>query len=493
VVVYKAAGAYAVPASRAAGETESLERTVGFAARLRYTSALRGFAARLSTQEVKQIEDDPEVALVAPDTKLQALGTVPRLTGETLPSGVGRIGAAPAGTAHEASSTSVAVLDTGVQLNHADLNVEDGINCNGLGHPQDFNGHGTMIAGVIAAKNNGGGIVGVAPGTKVYAVKVLNGNGNGFDSQVICGIDWVTAHAAALNIRVANLSLGGPGPGGPCEADPLHLAICTSTAAGVLYTVAAGNDARDFAAIPLEVPAAYPEVMTVTAMSDSDGAAGGTGAPPACVPGEHDDFIATFSNFATTEADTAHTIAAPGVCILSTSRLSGYGVETGSSFAAPHVAGVAALCLGENGAAGPCAGLTPAQIVQKLRRDAAEHATATNGFVGDPLHSFGRFYGHLASAEQSTLPLPPPPPRALAVAAPPPPSSKGQKQSCRVPKLRRLKAASARRKLRRAGCRYRIRGHGRVRSTFPAAGRRTERVVVVRLSRRVHPRLNAPA
>ena len=105
------------------------------------------------------------------------------------------------------------------------------------------------MAGTIAARNNGSGVVGVAPNTKLYAVKVLNSSGNGTASQVICGIDWVTANASSLGIKVVNMSLGGGGP--PVQScstttDAEHKAICRSTEAGVTYVVAAGNSGWDF-------------------------------------------------------------------------------------------------------------------------------------------------------------------------------------------------------------------------------------------------------
>ena len=191
----------------------------------------------------------------------------------------------------------------------------------------DDNGHGTHVAGTIAAKNNGGGVIGVAPGTTVYAVKVLDYKGSGTWSQVICGIDWVTANSTPLNIKVANLSVGGTGGVTTCDNDALHRAICRSVASGVTYSVAAGNSGTDIAGA---VPANFPEVLTVTAMSDNDGKAGGTGGSPTCRSGESDDKYATFSNYATSAADQNHTIAASGVCIRSDWKGGGYNNNFGN-------------------------------------------------------------------------------------------------------------------------------------------------------------------
>lgn len=387
--------------SNADAHTARLERTHGFVSDFRYAHALKGFAARLNAAQAANVHADPAVAFLSVDRDVSLVGTVPIVSGDSAPTGVRRIGAATTTTAHQASNINVAVIDTGIDLSHPDLNAVSGKNCvRPRKSAQDDNGHGTHVSGTIAAKNNGSGVVGVAPGTKLYAVKVLNAAGSGTTSQVICGIDWVTANAAALNIKVASMSLGGSGSNdnncGNTNGDAMHLAICNSVAAGVTYVVAAGNSAANFASF---TPAAYPEVLTVTAMSDSDGQPGGTGGAPTCRTGETDDSFATFSNFAVASTEINHTVAGPGVCITSTWLNGGYNTISGTSMATPHVSGTVALCIGNGGAAGPCAGLTPAQIVQKIRADAQAHATVSNGFNGDPFHPVsGRYYGYLAWA-----------------------------------------------------------------------------------------------
>jgi subtilisin family serine protease len=184
------------------------------------------------------------------------------------------------------------------------------------------------VAGVIAAADNDLGVMGVAPNARLWAVKVLNRFGAGRFAVIIDGIDWVAeswTHPEREPIEVINMSLAGPGEDdGNCgytNNDPLHQAICNVVDLGVTVVVAAGNEAEDSA---FHVPAAYDEVITVSAIDDAD------------------DSFASFSNYG---ADVD--ITAPGVDILSTALqpwfLGQYSGLSGTSFSSPHVAGAAAL------------------------------------------------------------------------------------------------------------------------------------------------------
>lgn len=259
---------------------------------------------------------------------------------QTIPTGIARIGR---NSTNKGTGVGVAIIDTGIDLTHPDLagNIVADTSCvNGVPSGNDDNGHGTHVSGTIAALDNNIGVVGVAPEAKLVAVKVLSASGSGYWSDVICGIDWVTAHQATYNIKVANMSLGGGSTGsdnncGNTNNDAMHQAICASTAAGVTYVVAAGNSGTDASSF---VPAAYDDtVITVSALSDSDGKPGGVGSYDPSF-GYPDDTFAAFSNYGSMVD-----LGAPGVSIYSTLNHGNYGTHSGTSMASPHVAGSAAL------------------------------------------------------------------------------------------------------------------------------------------------------
>lgn len=298
-----------------------------------YSHALNGYAARLSEEAAAAIARDPRVQLVEPDQAISTLGQV-------VPTGIERIGApANPGTGIDGRDdvrvdADIAIIDTGVDPDHPDLDVVTSANCIGSGlfgggcvsGGRDDNGHGTHVAGTAAAIDNDLGVVGVAPGARLHAVKVLAASGDGLMSDVVAGIDWVTSHADT--IEVANMSLGCR-----CTMASLDVAIAGSVEAGIVHVVAAGNqdeDARSYS------PAGHPDAITVSALADSDGAPGGQG-PDTCTT-DQDDTLGDYSNWGP-----AVDVAAPGTCIYSTTTLGRYATMTGTSMASPHVAGAAAL------------------------------------------------------------------------------------------------------------------------------------------------------
>jgi subtilisin family serine protease len=385
------------------GDAQSVERSAGVSAQHRYGAALNGFSARLSGPQLKRMQARSDVASVVPDITVQAASLQPVLTGETVPPGIRRAQAASLTDAHQPATSAVAVLDTGVDLANPDLDAVSGKNCVSTtagASAKDDNGHGTNVAGIVAARDTGTLVTGVAPGTRIVSVKVLNAKATGTLSQILCGIDWVTANAAAWNIRVANMSILGSGKNdnncGYTNKDVWHQAICRSTAAGVTYVAAAGNSKANLAGT---IPAVYPEVLTATAMSDNDGLPGARGGTKFCKSGEADDKYASYSNYAVDATAIAHTLAAPGTCIVSDKIGGGTSTYYGTSQAAPHVAGTVALCIGNGGVAGPCAGLAPSAVIARVRSDAAAAASLASGFAGDPQRPVtGKYFGFLANA-----------------------------------------------------------------------------------------------
>lgn len=294
-----------------------------------YTTALNGFAGRIPAPVLARLQRDARVALIEPDVTVSIIGepvlsvAAISASGEALPTGVARVNA-HLNPRLDVSGVGMAVIDTGIALTHPDLNVAGGISyVRGVRSANDDNGHGSHCAGIAAAKADGSGVRGVAPNARLWAVKVLDKNGSGTLSAVLSGIDWVTKNAAAKGIRVANMSLGFQG-----TSSTLDSALNKSVTAGIVYVVAAGNSSADAGTFS---PASNPNVITVSAMADTDGQCGGAGVATGYGA---DDTRATFSNYGSAVA-----IAAPGVNIFSTYKDNGYATLSGTSMAAPHVTG----------------------------------------------------------------------------------------------------------------------------------------------------------
>ncbi|MFL5778293.1 MAG: S8 family serine peptidase [Chloroflexota bacterium] len=333
-----------------------------------FRHAVHGYAAALTPAQVVSLRADPAVASIVPDDPVY-------LEAQTTPAGIRRVHATDNPIAHidgldQRVNVDVAIIDTGIQPDHPDLVVAGGYNCttSTRSNWKDEHGHGTHVAGIVGAKDNTSGVVGVAPGARLWAIRVFDKVGFSKISWIVCGIDWITGHKAAGTtkplIEVANMSLRDPGSDdgncGRSNNDPEHQAICRSVAAGTTYVVAAGNQSLNAGT---GRPAAYNEVVTVSALADFDGLPGGLAGATCQSLGSYDvdDTYANFSNYG---ADVD--MIAPGVCVRSTYLNSTTAVISGTSMATPTVAGGAALFI----AAHP--GASPSTVRSALRAAGAD-------------------------------------------------------------------------------------------------------------------------
>lgn len=294
-----------------------------------YSAALNGATVKLSAaavsklrgnKAIKYIEQDRIVALAPPcGTPNGGPCDDPGDPGdgggndsEEIPFGITRVN----GVASHTGSNVAWILDTGIDLNHPDLNVDASRGFNAFTRGRDAkslddnNGHGSHVAGTIAAINNEIGVIGVAPGATVIPVKVLDSRGSGSYSGVIAGIDYVASHGS--NGDVANMSLGGP------VSQAVDDAVLAASQQGITFVLAAGNESADASnSSPARVNG--PNIVTISAMDSND-------------------TWAYFSNFGS-PVD----YAAPGVAIKSTWKDGGYNTISGTSMASPHAAGVLLL------------------------------------------------------------------------------------------------------------------------------------------------------
>jgi subtilisin len=388
-----AAGGHGANQARA----EAIARDLGVTPRFTYGTALFGFAATVPVARLNGLRNDPRVANVdfdapvsLPDIVACRPGTCGGggSTGQVVPWGIDRIGAA--GTKTTGQGIRVYIIDTGIDLNHADLkanlDIESGFaseSCKGgscVKPWHDDHDHGTHVAGTVGAIDNDLDVVGVAPKVTMHAVKVLSKSGSGTRSGVIAGVDWVASETRKHGVAtVANMSLSGSGSNtGTCTdsgfsgSDTYHAAICNAKNAGVVFVVAAGNDGANAAT---RVPAAYYDaVITVSATTCTrDG--------QVCRSGT--DNWTSWSNWGNA-SDSAWPsngslpviIAAPGQGVLSTRRGGGTVAMSGTSMAAPHGAGVAAQILAMNsswGATGSTFG--------RVRSAMINNSEATSGWT----------------------------------------------------------------------------------------------------------------
>lgn len=295
-----------------------------------YEHSIHGFAARMSAQAAARLARDPRVAYVEADGVVQlppdenpGAGAPPGVakgkpggggsactTGsQTTPWGIARVGGSGDGT-----NETAWILDTGVDLTHCDLTVDAARGRSFVGRvtsPNDDNGHGTHVAGTIAAKNDGNGVIGVAAGATVVPVKVLDRRGSGTWSGVIAGIDYVAANGSSGD--VANMSLTG---GVNSSVDD---AVGKAADKGIKFALAAGNDGVH-ASTRSPARVNHANVFTVSAINSSD-------------------VFASWSNYGNPPVD----YAAPGVSVLSTWKGGAYSTISGTSMATPHVAGILLL------------------------------------------------------------------------------------------------------------------------------------------------------
>lgn len=273
-------------------------------------------AVYLPKQAETALRVNPSIKRIDSDVVVQATGKPipPPQPPQTLPWGIDRIEADLAWQATSGTGSKVAIVDTGIDLTHPDLasNIKGGVNTiNPRKSANDDNGHGTHVAGTVAAIDNSIGVVGVGNTASLYAVKVLDRNGSGFLSDVIEGLDWSVNNG----MQVVNMSLGTNS-----DVQSFHDAVIKVSQAGIVQVAAAGNDGA-----AVDFPGAYSEVIAVAAvLKNSDG---------------------TLSAASFTSRGPEVDISAPGVDVLSTYKGNSYASLSGTSMATPHVTGVAALVL----------------------------------------------------------------------------------------------------------------------------------------------------
>jgi subtilisin family serine protease len=307
-----------------------------------YQHTLEGYAAQIPDKRLDEVRADSSVAYIEGDSTVT-------IAAQKLPWGVDRVEAdvssARAGNGSGAiSDVNVYVIDTGIRR-HSDLNVVEQVNFHG-GRNTDCDGHGTHVAGTVAAEDNNTSVVGVAPGAPLTGVKVLGCDGSGSVASVIAGIGWVTADAQKRkNFRtpaIANLSID------TLANRALDQSVRASAASGIFYSVAAGNEGRNACKhSPARAGAGKKgSGIVTTAMTNKSNREPSWSNYGPCVD-----------------------LWAPGTGILSTRMGGGTTTKSGTSMSAAHVGGGAALYLSSHRRA------SPTTVESALERDATRTRT----------------------------------------------------------------------------------------------------------------------
>lgn len=296
------------------GEARRLVNANGGQLKHVYTRSIRGFSTHMAAPALERMQRlSPNIAYCEQDQVVSIDQGRGRPGGggggdtspaQETPWGITRVNGGGAG-----NFATAWVIDSGVDLDHPDLNVDTGRSTYFTGKsPDDENGHGTHVAGTIAAIDNSIGVIGVAPGAPVVAVRVLDRRGSGSTSGVIAGVDYVAANGS--NGDVANMSLGGG------ISTALDNAVIAAASTGVRFSLAAGNESQN-ANNSSPARANGPNIYTISAFAQGDS-------------------FASFSNYGNPPVDYAE----PGVAITSTWKGGGYNTISGTSMAAPHFAGI---------------------------------------------------------------------------------------------------------------------------------------------------------
>jgi subtilisin family serine protease len=272
-----------------------------------YAGQFHAAVAKLNYEQLQAVKKDENVEAVEPDRVVSITSCATVQPAQTIPWGIDRVGGVGDGT-----GKTIWIIDTGVDLQHPDLNI-DASRCVSFisgSTPNDDHGHGTHVAGTIAAKNNGFGVVGVAANATIVALKVMDASGSGSSSTVMQGVNYVAQHGKPGD--VVNMSVGGD------VSDVLDQAVRDAASKGILFAIAAGNEHTDASnSSPARVNAT--NVYTVSAINNQDE-------------------FASFSNYGASVD-----YAAPGVNITSTYKGQSYATMSGTSMATPHMAGLLLL------------------------------------------------------------------------------------------------------------------------------------------------------